>query len=160
MAFVSTNSNIRVSILGFIKHLVSKTIYRAIEILLKPCCDITILDVEATCSLVTPGNYDITITLDKSVNMLGNGIFFVSINKVLASSVGGSMLFQYNDSTKITLTNVNIGSNSGGTFTVDVFLLLPTGNAAGNIQSAQDLTPGAFTIASSDIDFNFPSCTS
>lgn len=150
MAFVSTNSNIRVSILGFIKHLVSKSLYRAIEILLKPCCDINILDVESSCNGT---NYDITITLDKSVNMLGNGLMLVLVDQVLVSGDNG-VLLSYNDSTKIVLTNVTLNI-SAGNYKVGVFFLLPTG-ATHPIQSLNDLTPGVFTLATSDATWNFP----
>ena len=103
MAFVSTNSNIRASILGFIKHLVSKSLYRAIEILLKPCCDITITNVEAVCTESgKSGNYDVTITLSKAVNLLGQGYMLVFI--------GGRIVKfdSYNDSNTISIFDVDI----------------------------------------------------
>lgn len=156
MAFVSTNSQIKNNILNYISRLVSKTLYRAIEILFKPCCDITVIDVQAVCTVDgDPGNYDITITLDKSVNMLGKGLLLVLVgNNVVYTSDG--LLFPYNDSAKIVLTNVNIGSaSSGGDFSVDVIFLMPVENLVNNIK---EFTPGVFTLANSDADFNFPSC--
>lgn len=157
MAFVSTNSQIKKNILNYISRLVSKTLYRSIEILFKPCCDITITNVEAVCSSVTSGNYDITITLDKSINMLGNGIILVLVDGVVAST-NSEGLTPYNDSNKIVLLDSDIGDSSGGPKNVTVLFLLP-GVPLSNIQGFKDLTPGVFTLAANDdIDWTFPSC--
>jgi hypothetical protein len=158
MAFVSTNSQIKKNILNYISRLVSKTLYRSIEILFKPCCDITITDVVATCSSVTPGNYDITITLDKSINMLGNGILLVLVDGV-AASTNYEGLIPYNDSNKIVLLDSDIGDSSGGPKNVNVLFLLP-GAPLNNIQGFSQLTPGVFTLAANeDTDWNFPDCS-
>lgn len=157
MAFVSTNSQIKNNILNYISRLVSKTLYRSIEILFKPCCDITITNVEADCSSVTSGNYNITITLDKSINMLGNGIILVLVDGVVAST-NSEGLNPYNDSTKIVLLDSDIGDSSGGFKNVTVLFLLP-GVPLSNIQGFKDLTPGVFTLAANDdTDWDFPSC--
>jgi len=153
MAFVSTNSQIKNNILNYISRLVSKTLYRSIEILFKPSCDITITNVEAVCSSVTPGNYDITITLDKSINMLGNGSVLILVGGV----VNGNGPIPYNDSNKIVLLDSDIGDSSGGSKGVYVLFLLP-GTPLSNVTDLSQLTPGVFTLASSDIDFSFPSC--
>jgi hypothetical protein len=154
MAFVSTNSQIKKNILNYISRLVSKTLYRSIEILFKPCCDITITNVEAVCNGT---NYDITITLDKSINMLGNGVLLVLVDGVVAST-NYEGLIPYNDSNKIVLLDSDIGDSSGGPKNVVVLFLLP-GTPLNNIQSFKDLTPGVFTLAANDdIDWNFPSC--
>jgi hypothetical protein len=154
MAFVSTNSQIKKNILNYISRLVSKTLYRSIEILFKPCCDITITNVEAVCNGT---NYDITITLDKSINMLGNGLLLVLVDGVVAST-NYEGLIPYNDSNKIVLLDSDIGDSSGGPKNVVVLFLLP-GTPLNNIQSFKDLTPGVFTLAANDdIDWNFPSC--
>jgi hypothetical protein len=154
MAFVSTNSQIKKNILNYISRLVSKTLYRSIEILFKPCCDITITNVEAVCNSVPSGNYDITITLDKGINMLGNGLLLILVNGL---AIGGGPI-PYNDSNKIVLLDANIGDSSGGPKAVNVFFILP-GVPLSNIQGFKDLTPGVFTLASSDLDFSFPDCT-
>jgi len=157
MAFVSTNSQIKNNILNYISRLVSKTLYRAIEILFKPCCDITITNVEAVCTVDgDPGNYDITITLDKSINMLGNGLLLVLVDDSV-TVIDNSALTPYNDSNKIVLLDANIGNSSGGPKGVSVFFLL-TSVSSSNLQSFSQLTPGVFTLATSDIDWNFPSC--
>jgi hypothetical protein len=153
MAFVSTNSQIKKNILNYISRLVSKTLYRSIEILFKPCCDITITNVEAVCNGT---NYDITITLDKSISMLGNGVLLVLVDGV-AASTNYEGLIPYNDSTKIVLLDSDIGDSSGGPKNVVVLFLLP-GVPLNNIQGFKDLTPGVFTLAGSDLDWNFPDC--
>ena len=153
MAFVSTNSQIKKNILNYISRLVSKTLYRSIEILFKPCCDITITNVEAVCN---SGNYDITITLDKSINMLGNGLLLVLVENVL-TVVDNSGLTPYNDSNKIVLLDSYIGNSSGGPKAVSVFFLLP-GTPLSNLTDLSKLTPGVFTFATSDLDWTFPSC--
>jgi hypothetical protein len=155
MAFVSTNSQIKKNILNYISRLVSKTLYRSIEILFKPCCDITITNVEAVCTVDgDPGNYDITITLDKSINMLGNGLLFVLVEDFV-TVIDNSALIPYNDSNKIVLLDANIGDSSGGPKGVSVFFLLSASPAT----SLETLTPGVFTLATSDLDWNFPNCT-
>ena len=155
MAFVSTNSQIKKNILNYISRLVSKTLYRSIEILFKPCCDITITNVEAVCN---SGNYDITITLDKSINMLGNGLLLVIVEDIL-TVIDNSPLIPYNDSNKIVLLDANIGNSSGGPKGVSVFFLLP-GSPLSDITDTSQLTPGVFTLATNkDIDWTFPSCT-
>lgn len=152
MAFVSTNSQIKKNILNYISRLVSKTLYRSIEILFKPCCDIIITNVEAVCSSVTPGNYDITITLDKGINMLGNGLLLVMVNGVI-TVIDNNPLIPYNDSNKIVLLNVDI-DNTPGDYDVSIFFLLPSSPAI----SFETLTPGVFTFAITASAVEFPSC--
>lgn len=151
-----TLSTMKRTVLKTIQGLVSKTLYRSIEILFQPCCDVTITNVEIDCSSVTSGNYDITITLDKSINMLGNGILLVLVDGVIAST-NSEGLNPYNDSTKIVLLDSDIRDSSGGFKSVDVLFLLP-GVPLNNIQGFSQLTPGVFTLASNDIDWYFPSC--
>lgn len=153
-----TLSTMKRTVLKTIQGLVSKTLYRSIEILFQPCCDVTITDVQVDCNSVTSGNYDITITLDKSINMLGNGALLVLVNGVAAIVNGTEGLNPYNDSNKIVLLDVNIGDSSGGFKNVIVLFLLP-GVPLSNIQGFKDLTPGVFTIAANDdIDWDFPNC--
>jgi len=151
-----TLSTMKRTVLKTIQGLVSKTLYRSIEILFQPCCDVTITNVEADCSSVTSGNYDITITLDKSINMLGNGLLLVVIENFV-TVIDDNALIPYNDSNKIVLLDANIGDSSGGTKAVSVLFLL-TGVPLSNIQGFKDLTPGVFTLAASDLDWDFPNC--
>ena len=155
MAFVSTNSQIKKNILNYISRLVSKTLYRSIEILFKPCCDITITDVQVDCNSENPDNYDITITLDKSINMLGNGLLLIQVDGVTVSVDGNDGVFPYNDSNKIVLSNVDI-NNSPGDYDITVFFLLPS---SGTPTSLQTLTPGVFTLAYTKDTVEFIDCT-
>ena len=151
-----TLSTMKRTVLKTIQGLVSKTLYRSIEILFQPCCDVTITNVEAVCNGT---NYDITITLDKSINMLGNGILLVIVDGVVVTVDGTEGLIPYNDSNKIVLLDSDIGDSSGGSKSVNVLFLLP-GVPLNNIQGFKDLTPGVFTLAANDdIDWNFPNCT-
>jgi hypothetical protein len=153
-----TLSTMKRTVLKTIQGLVSKTLYRSIEILFQPCCDVTITNVQVDCSSVTPGNYDITITLDKSINMLGNGLLFVLVDGVTVTVDGNEGLTPYNDSNKIVLLDSNIGNSSGGFKSVVVFFLLP-GVPLNNIQGISQLTPGVFTLAANDdTDWDFPNC--
>jgi len=150
-----TLSTMKRTVLKTIQGLVSKTLYRSIEILFQPCCDITITNVEAVCNGT---NYDITITLDKSINMLGNGIILVIVDGVVAS-VDDNGLIPYNDSNKIVLLDSDIGDSSGGFKNVTVIFLLP-GLPLSDIKSFKHLTPGVFTLAANDdTDWDFPNCT-
>ena len=146
-----TLSTMKRTVLKTIQGLVSKTLYRSIEILFQPCCDVTITNVEAVCNGT---NYDITITLDKSINMLGNGLLLVLVN---GFSIGDGPTL-YNDSNKIVLLDSDIGDSSGGFKNVVVFFLLP-GVSLSNATDFSQLTPGVFTLAISDLDWNFPDCS-
>jgi len=151
MAFVSTNSQIKKNILNYISRLVSKTLYRSIEILFKPCCDITITNVEVVCTVDgDPGNYDITITLDKGINMLGNGLLLIQVDGVTI----GDGPFPYNDSNKIVLLNVDINTIPGD-YDVSILFLLPSSPAT----SLDTLTPGVFTFAITASTVEFIDCT-
>jgi len=151
MAFVSTNSQIKKNILNYISRLVSKTLYRSIEILFKPCCDITITNVEVVCTVDgDPGNYDITITLDKGINMLGNGLLLIQVDGV---TIGDGPI-PYNDSNKIVLLNVDI-NNTPGDYDIIIFFLLPSSP----VTSFETLTPGVFTFANTANTVEFIDCT-
>ena len=117
MAFVSTNSNIRASILGFIKHLVSKSLYRAIEILLKPCCDISATG-NAVCSNIN--RFTLTITLDKPLPAFPApydiAIFAVHSAVSNVTYIPGS--------TTITTSLTFVGGGITN-YTEDVYVLLP-----------------------------------
>ena len=154
MAFLSINSNIRNSILGFVRHLVSKTLYRSIEILLRPCCDIYVTDVQATVNCVS-GTYDITFTLSKSVNMLGNGVMLIIGPNGLVTTSSNGGVFPYNDSNKFTLTDLDLGTTSDTNSFFSILLFLPS---AGQLDKIEELTPGVFTIAQSADLFPLPTC--
>jgi hypothetical protein len=88
--------------------------------------------------------------------MLGNGLLLVVVDDIL-TVIDNSALISYNDSNKIVLLDANIGNSSGGFKAVSVLFLL-TGVPLSNITDLLQLTPGVFTLASSDLDWDFPNC--
>lgn len=72
MAFYKNPSAIRRSILAFVRHLVSKTLYREFELLLSPCCIPTISLSGASCTS-TSGVYGVKwSTVNITTNLLSN----------------------------------------------------------------------------------------
>ena len=114
--------NISKDCLAFIKFLVSKKVYKAIDILLTPCCHPVVKSAEATCNLDT-GATIITIELVNSINLYGSGqgsifLWFPSFNFfVLATTT-------YTDSNTIVFEFIE--PTGGGTFDASVELYLPT----------------------------------
>lgn len=153
MAFVSTKSQIKNNILNYVRNLLPKSLYRCIEILFKPCCDIEIVSTQAVCS-ATPGAYDLTIELSQSINLLGNGLMLVLIDGVLGI-VNLNSLIPYNDSKVFTIEGLDIGGVAGGNAGVTIIFLLPTNQ---NVTNLNELTPGAFLIVGSQEDTVFPAC--
>ena len=148
-----TLSTMKATVLKTIQGLVSKTLYRAIELLFQPCCDVTITNVVAKGN--TKGNYDITITLDKPVHMLKNGLitaFFGNGSFVISTGIS-----PYDESTTIVLNDVNLGSSSGGTYNVSVLFTLPISNAEPPTV-VEELSPGAFIVSASLKNWVFPPC--
>lgn len=125
----------RQSILSLLRNLVSKTILRAIDIILSPCCTSSIESVEVSCGEET-GSYDLIIHLSESVPMLGKG--FASI-QVGAISINDGPT-PYNDTTIINAT-VQAGRITPGTYTVNVGLILQTGGnrAVATLLEIQDI---------------------
>lgn len=120
MIFKTSTSKVKNSILAFIKFLVSKKVYKAIDILLTPCCHPVVKSAEAICD----GDITvITIELVNSINLYGAGqgsiflwIPFLNIF-VFATTT-------YTDSNTIVFELIDpIG---GGTFDASVELYLPT----------------------------------
>jgi hypothetical protein len=120
MIFKTSTSKVKNSILAFIKFLVSKKVYKAIDILLTPCCHPVVKSAEAICD----GDITVvTIQLVNSINLYGAGqgsiflwIPFLNIF-VLATTT-------YTDSNTIVFEFIDpIG---GGTFDASVELYLPT----------------------------------
>jgi len=90
--------------------------------------------------------------------MLGNGLLLVLVDGVVVAVDGNEGLNSYNDSNKIFLLDSDIGDSSGGPKGVSVFFLLP-GVPLSNVTNFSQLTPGVFTLATSDLDWDFPNCT-
>ena len=128
--------NFKQPILAQIQNLVSKTVYRAISIILSPCCDIT---GEATVSCNDDDTtYGVSITTTNALGLLGKGIATVQVG----SSIFTGVVTEPNTIFVETLTT------TAGTKDVNVTLILPT-NVAGTIAVTQ-----VFTIE----DVVFPSC--
>ena len=125
--------NFKQPILAQIQNLVSKTVYRAISIILSPCCDIT---GEATVSCNDDDTtYGVSITTTNALGLLGKGIATVQVG----SSIFTGVVTEPNTIFVETLTT------TAGTKDVVVTLILPT-NVAGTIAVTQ-----VFTIA--DVEF-------
>jgi len=127
--------NFKQPILAQIQNLVNKTVYRAISIILSPCCDIT---GEATVSCNDDDTYGVSITTTNALGLLGKGIATVQVG----SSIFTGVVTEPNTIFVETLTT------TAGTKDVVVTLILPT-NVAGTIAVTQ-----VFTIE----DVVFPSC--
>lgn len=124
--------NFKQPILAQIQNLVSKTVYRAISLILSPCCDIT---GEATVSCNDDDTYGVSITTTNALGLLGKGIATVQVG----SSIFTGVVTEPNTIFVETLTT------TAGTKDVNVTLILPT-NVAGTIAVTQ-----VFTIA--DVEF-------
>ena len=125
--------NFKQPILAQIQNLVSKTVYRAISIILSPCCDIT---GEATVSCNDDDTtYGVSITTTNALGLLGKGIATVQVG----SSIFTGVVTEPNTIFVETLTT------TAGTKDVVVTLILPT-NVAGTIAVTQ-----VFTIE--DVEF-------
>lgn len=125
---------IKKSILNFIQGLVPYSLYRAFQILLSPCCDITITDVDIVCDPSAPAGdsiYDITLTLSESVSLAGMGYASVFIG----STPQVHPTIQPIDSTNVvTFNHVNLTSIGGaGTYPITLsFYLAPYGITLGS----------------------------
>lgn len=105
-------------ILRMLQKITTKTLYKAISILLYPCCKVTVVDAVATCG---DGNIDIALTLSESVNFLGKGKFIFVAASGQVVGVG-----EFSNGDTITFSS-SISNDS--TYSVSGFLLLPTNNS-------------------------------
>lgn len=135
MAFVSTKSQIKNTILNYISRLVGKTLYKAIEVLFQPCCDIT-----GTANVVCEddGDYAITIKTTPSIGFLGKGVAYVIINGYFNTGI-------VTEPNEIFIENADPGV---GTYDINVVVFLPT-SSDGNVGVFK-----TFTIPSVE----FPTC--
>jgi hypothetical protein len=77
MAFYKNPSAIKRSILAFVKHLLSKPLYRAFEILLSPCCNPVVTNATAVCN--GDGTFTVTLTLANAISLAGVGNDYLSL---------------------------------------------------------------------------------
>ena len=103
------------NVLGFIRPFASKRLSLGIEKLLKPCCKITVVDSDVTCSGEKP---QVALTLSETVNFLGLGQF-----TFLAESgqIIGTGSFENGNT-----ISFESPASSGSTYTVSGTLFLPT----------------------------------
>lgn len=102
-------SIIKKAVLGLIRSSVSKTIYRAEEILLSPCCDPVIT---GTAVSVGSGLYDVTLDILSAPNFLQKGK--INLNGII---------IDYDDSGSITVPSVPISGGPGDVILTVVILL-------------------------------------
>lgn len=125
------------NVLAFIRPFASKTLQRAIEILLKPCCDVSIINAEVVCLPLEPiGTYEVTLTLSKPLGLLGNGLIFPLIGGFAAADGG---LIPYAEGTIIKFTTKDIPEIVGNSQSISAFAFLPSG--LNLVISEEDLTP-------------------
>ena len=155
MAFVSKNSQIKNNILNYIRHLVSKTFYRAIEILFKPCCDVSIINAEVVCLPLEPiGTYEVTLTLSRPLGLLGNGLILPIIGGNIAAYGG---LIPYAEGTIIKFTTKDLPEIVGNSEPISAFAFLPSG--LNPVNSEEDLTPFVGQVLSgTEEDVFFEDC--
>jgi hypothetical protein len=122
--------------LAFIQPFASKTLFKAISILLKPCCNFT-GEADVSCN-DNNTTYGVTITVDPGIGYLGKGIATLQVG----SSIFTGVVTEPNTIFVETLTT------TAGTKEVNVTLILPT-NVAGTTAVTQ-----IFTVE----DVVFPSC--
>lgn len=123
-----------ISVLSQIQNLVSKTIYRAISIILYPCCEFT---GSADVSCNEDNTYAVTITLDQTIGYFGKG----TATLVVGSTVSTGVV------TEPSTIFVESLTTTAGTKDVIVTLILPT-NVAGTTAVTQTFTLADVVFAS------------
>lgn len=112
------------SITDFSKRLVPSQYIKAFEILLSPCCGVTVESVIAECT-ETPNVYSITLVMSGLPNLMGRGIFVLTeINDILA---GGDPFGIIDDNTgTVLLPNILYTGSSGSNFEFNGFVIFRT----------------------------------
>ena len=123
------------------KHILTPTLYRGIEVVLTPCCTPSIASIVATCG---QGDYNLTVTLNEAINLLGKGQASLYWNFGAPSNVILTTV-TWNDSNQMSFEVPSFGA---GTYDVTLELFLPT-NSAG--------TAGV-TLLSQPFSTVFPGC--
>lgn len=98
-----TNVN-SIQILNFLQNLVTRYEYKAISLILHPCCNLNITNAAFT---VNGGNFNVVLTISDNISLLGRGTAQISRNGVVISSAG-----VYDDNGHITFTNIPISAGS------------------------------------------------
>jgi hypothetical protein len=138
MAFVSTNSNIRNSILGFIRHLVSKRVYKAIEIILTPCCHPVVTSVEAVCN---GGVTVVTVKFSSNINLYGAGQGKIYLWVPILNIFVGSTAI-YADNGTVTFEFLNLIGAGGYSASVELFMPTSSDGLVGVSLSSEEFIIG------------------
>jgi len=118
MAFYNNPSAIRRSILAFVRHLLSKPLYRAFDFLLSPCCAPNI-SARATC---VGSSFTVTLTVNNSFNFGSNGLATLIIDPASGNNqIGGTVTYTGSDT--IVFTTV---AATAGIAALQLQLFLPT----------------------------------
>ena len=140
MAFYKNPSAIRRSILAFVRHLLSKSLYKAFEFLLSPCCPPSI---RATVACVG-STYTVTLTLANSFNFGSNSLATLLIDPVTANiEIGGVVPYLGGDTIVFTTVSATAGAAS-----LQLELFLPTNTTVNS---------GVVTY-SNKVNITFPVC--
>jgi hypothetical protein len=140
MAFYKNPSAIRRSILAFVRHLLSKPLYRAFEFLLSPCCSPSI---RATVACVG-STYTVTLTLASSFNFGSNSLAALIIYPATGNNeIGGVVTYLGGDTIVFTTVSATAGAAS-----LQLELFLPTNTT---------LDSGVVTY-SNIVSVTFPAC--
>ena len=140
MAFYKNPSAIRRSILAFVRHLLSKPLYRAFEFLLSPCCSPSI---RATVACVG-STYTVTLTLASSFNFGSESFATLIIDPATGNNEIGGIATYFGGNT-IEFTGV---SATAGAASLQLELFLPTNTT---------LDSGVATY-SNTVSVTFPAC--
>lgn len=145
MAFYKVPSNLKTSILAFVRHILPKKYTKALEIILTPCCKLGVASYTVDCSL--SGTYTLNATFNEKYSLLGLGVCYINIVNSLGETVYGGAL-PYNDQGTVTFTGIDISS---GTYNVSFFLYLPVTDTDSNFSSNGVIMTTVASIV-------FPSC--
>lgn len=144
MAFYKNPSAIKRSILAFVKHLLSKPLYRAFEILLSPCCNPVVTNAVSTCN--GDGTFTVILTLANAISLAGVGNDYLSL---FGFSPGWFVFASTVDLNTNTIVFENVVPPSDDTtFSLRLEMVLPT-----------NTTETIGVVLYSDIfDLYFPGC--
>ena len=133
MAFLKDPTAFKRTILAFVKHIVTKAIYRAFDILLSPCCNSVLVTDTTLC-----GNGAITLTVSPAQPLLGLG--FAQVFSTVDGFVGAGTLSD--DGSTISLTATGL-TNGAATFTATLFL--PT-DKNDSLKGVFQIVSGSMTV--------------
>jgi hypothetical protein len=140
MAFYKNPSAIRRSILAFVRHLLSKPLYRAFDFLLSPCCTPSI----SATAVCVGSTYTVTLTLASSFNFGSNSLATLIINPAIGNNqIGGVVPYLGGDTIVFTTVSATAGAAS-----LQLELFLPTNTTVNS---------GVVTYSNS-VDIIFPIC--